>query len=676
MNLTTPLKNIKGVGVKTAELFEAAQLHTAYDLIYFLPRKYEDFSEITPIKNIKPGKVTLKARIEDVRTRRVRRSLHITEAVAVDSTSKVPVVWFNQPYRARQIQQNDEFYVSGDFGLQGKKYQLVNPGTERVSNVPVQTGRILPIYREIKGLKSHILRKILHEIKPVITMLPETLPEELVKKEKLFSRAETLLGLHFPEKASELEKARQRFAYEELFALMLASGLNKQANKQLKGWYIPFHEMHAKEFVKNLSFELTNAQRKAVWKILQDFQESQPMNRLLQGDVGSGKTVVAGMAAAMAAQQGYQTAFMAPTEILATQHAETLQQLLAPFGINVALLTGGVSKKGKNEVYKYLKDGTVQVAVGTHALIQEAVEFHKLGFVVIDEQHRFGVKQRQQLLHKSKHMPHLLSMTATPIPRSLALTVYGELAISILDEKPKGRSLIITKIWSPNSRGSLYALVDKELQAGRQMYVVCPLIDDNDSSELRSVQAEYKRLQGSIFKHRNIGLLHGQMKSSEKEKVMKDFSAGKLDILISTTVIEVGVDVPNATIMLVEGADRFGLAQLHQLRGRVGRSSQQSYCYLIPSTSAAPSKRLRELERSNDGFYLAEVDLELRGPGEIYGKAQHGQLNLRIATLADVKLLQRTKTAAGWFIKSKSNLLQYKELSAQVEKYQRITTLN
>lgn len=676
MNLSTPLENIKGVGKKTAELFQAANLLTVEDLIYFLPRKYEDYSEITAIKDIKPGKITIKAKLENVRTRRVRRSLHITEAVAADETGKVAVVWFNQPYRAKQIQQDEVFYLSGEFAFQNRKYQILNPGTEKASEVQVQTGRILPIYREIKGLKSHILRKILSEIQPVIAMLPETMPEQIVKEKKLCFRADSLTWLHFPETVEQLEQAKKRFAFEELFALTLASAYNKQENAKLKSWHIDFHEADAREFAKSLPFKLTNAQRKAVWKIINDFQESSPMNRLLQGDVGSGKTVVAGMAAVMAARQGYQTAIMAPTEILATQHAETLKNLLESFNIEVALLTGATPKKAKIELYKHIKAGQAQIIVGTHALIQDAVSFHKLGFVVIDEQHRFGVKQRQQLLKKSKHMPHLLTMTATPIPRSLALTVYGDLAISILDEKPKGRSPIKTKIWSPNSRASLYVPIDEEIKSGRQAYIVCPLIDENPDNEFRSVEAEYKRLQGSVFKHRRIGLLHGQLKPSEKEKVMQQFSAGELDILVSTTVIEVGVDVPNATVMLIEGADKFGLAQLHQLRGRVGRSAHQSYCYLVPSTSAAPSKRLRELERSNDGFYLAEVDLELRGPGEIYGNAQHGQLNLKVATLADTKLLASAKDAAEQFIKNKYNLLQYKRLKSQVEQYQRITTLN
>jgi ATP-dependent DNA helicase RecG len=367
---------------------------------------------------------------------------------------------------------------------------------------------------------------------------------------------------------------------------------------------------------------------------------------------------------------------MAPTEILANQHAETLASLLEPFGLRVGLLTGSVKGVARKTLYEQIAVGEVDVVVGTHALIQETVHFHKLGFVVIDEQHRFGVKQRQELLIKAEHMPHLLAMTATPIPRSLALTVYGELDVSVLNELPKGRKPIKTKLWSPNSRAQLYELMEAELKTGRQGYVICSLIDDNPDNEVKSVETEYKLLRQGPFKHRSIGLLPGKLKSSEKDAIMSQFATGTLDILVSTTVVEVGVDVPNATVMLIENADRFGLSQLHQLRGRVGRSSHQSYCYLMISDSSKPSQRLREIEKSNDGFYLAEVDLRLRGPGEIYGRAQHGALNLQVATLADTKLIARVQQQARQFVASGQDLLQYKQLAEQVEKYQRLTTLN
>lgn len=676
MNLTTSLERVKGVGPKTAEQFALAGLHTVNDLITFLPRAYEDFSEVTPIANVHPGKLTIKARCEKISTRPVRRGLRITTATLADDSGKLQAVWFNQPYRETQLKSGEEFYFSGEFEFSYNRYQLSNPSAEKVSEMPVQTDRILPTYRAIQGLKTPLVRKILSELRPLMTMLPETLPEKVIKAEALPSRSEAILGMHFPESAEDIERSKERIAFEELFALLLASQLNRIENAKLKGWKIPFDQKVVKAFVEKLPFELTNAQRIAAWDILQDFEKETPMNRLLQGDVGSGKTVVAGLAARQAAHEGFQTALMAPTEILASQHAETLHKLLSPFGVRVGLLTGSVKGKARERLYEAIKDGGVQVIVGTHALIQSTVHFHKLGFVVIDEQHRFGVNQRQELLKKSAHMPHLLAMTATPIPRSLALTVYGELDVSVLNERPKDRKDIETKIWSPNSRRQLYELIEAQLETGRQAYVICSLIDGDPNNELKSVQSEFKRLDQAVFKHRTIGLLHGKLKSSEKEAVMRSFSEGAIDILVSTTVVEVGVDVPNATVILIEDADRFGLAQLHQLRGRVGRSAYQSHCYLMTSSSSAPSRRLKEIEKSNDGFYLAEVDLQLRGPGEIYGRAQHGELNLQVASLADTRLVSRAQKAARAFVEHQQDLLQYTQLAHEVQYYQRLTTLN
>lgn len=676
MNLSTSLEKVKGVGEKTAEQLAAAGLYTVNDLITFLPRAYEDYSHATQIADISPGKVTVKAKCEKVETRPVRRGMKVTTATLVDDSGKIQAVWFNQPYRAAQLASGAWYFFSGEFEFSYNRYQLTNPSAEKASDMPSESDKIVPIYRAVAGLKTALVRKLLTELRPLITMVPETLPGDVIKHEKLLTYSEALAGMHFPDTHQEADDARERLAFEELFQLLLASQLNKQENAKLEGWKIPFEQQVVKSFVSGLPFALTGAQRIASWDILQDFEKAIPMNRLLQGDVGAGKTVVAGLAARQAAHSGFQTALMAPTEILANQHAETLNKLLSPFGVRVGLLTGSVKGKARTALYEAIKTGEVDVVVGTHALIQSSVIFHKLGFVVIDEQHRFGVAQRQELLKKSAKMPHLLAMTATPIPRSLALTVYGELDISILNEKPANRKPIETKIWSPNSRPQLYKLMDAQLQQGRQAYVICNLIDNNPDNELKSVQAEYKRLQGSIFKHRKVGLLHGKLSSADKDAVMSDFANGNLDILVSTTVVEVGVDVPNATVMLIEDGDRFGLAQLHQLRGRVGRSEHQSYCYIMPSDSKAPSQRLKEIEKSNDGFYLAEVDLKLRGPGEIYGRAQHGALNLQVATLGDTKLIARAQAAAKRFVSSGENLLHYTQLARQVETYQRLTTLN
>lgn len=673
--LNTPLQKVKGVGPKTAQQLAAAGLHTVGDLIHFLPRKHEDFSAITSIAHIKPGKVSVRGHFSALTTRRVRRGMSVTEAVLSDDTAKVPVVWFNQGYRAEQLKNGGEWLVSGEFGLQRQRYQIVNPSVELVKELAVSGGRIVPVYPGVKGLKSQLVRKILIELRPVIMSLPETLPPEIIAKEKLLSRSDAIYAMHFPESFEQLQAARDRLGFEEVFALMCASQLNKQDNAALESHAITFNASDAKSFVEKLPFALTNAQRVAAWESIQNLERGEPMNRLLQGDVGSGKTVVAGLVAYIAARAGFQTAFMAPTELLATQHTTTLSQLLEPFDMRVGLLIGSLSAAKRKPLLEAIANGQCDVIIGTHALFQDKVIFKELGFVVIDEQHRFGVEQRQKLLAKSHKMPHLLAMTATPIPRSLQLTVYGELDISILGEKPAKRKDIITKIISPNSRAQMYEQVETQLQAGRQAYVICPRIEVGED-EQASVSAEIKRLKQSIFRDKRIGMLHGKLPAEEKDSVMRSFAAGELDILVSTTVVEVGVDVPNATAIIIEGADRFGLAQLHQLRGRVGRSDLQSYCYLVPSTSAKPSERLRELERSNDGFYLAERDLEIRGPGEIYGRAQSGALNLAVANISDMKLLKRAQTAASWWLGQGGDLLQYKLLMKEVERYRRLTTLN
>ena len=676
MNLNTSLESVKGVGEKTAAQFEQAGLKSVNDLIEFLPRAYEDYSEVVAISEVSPGKQTIRARCESVTTKRVRRGMSVTTAVLTDKSGKLQAVWFNQAYREKQLSSKEEFYFSGEFEFRYNRYQLTNPSVELAKREAVSTDRIVPIYRAVKGLKSQVVRKVLNEIKPLMYVLPDPMPIDLVKRQKLWSYSEALTTLHFPEDLNDLSKAKERLAFDELFELLLAAQLNKKTNSGLSGWPIPFDVGVVKNFVSRLPFILTDAQRRAAWQIIQDFEKDTPMNRMLQGDVGSGKTVVAGLAAAQASSKGFQSAIMAPTEILASQHADGLSKLLAPLGVSVGLLTGSVKGAARKTLYEQIANGGVDVVVGTHALIQETVKFHRLGFVVIDEQHRFGVKQRQELLKKSERMPHLLAMTATPIPRSLALTLYGELDISVIDERPKGRKEIITKIWSPNSRDQLYDLIEKELVDGRQAYVICSLIDDSPDNDVKSVEAEYKLLRKGPFKHRKIGLLHGKMKPGEKDAVMNEFSRGEIDILVSTTVVEVGVDVPNSTVILIENADRFGLAQLHQLRGRVGRSDMQSYCYLMMSDSKAPSKRLREIEKSNDGFYLAEVDLKLRGPGEIYGHAQSGDLNLRVATLGDTKLIARAQSEAKRFVDSGQDLVQYRQLAKRVEVYQRLTKLN
>jgi ATP-dependent DNA helicase RecG len=678
MTVNSPLAELKGVGEALGKKFAILGIKTVGDLIDYYPRRYEDFSEVTPIKKIRPGPVTIEAVIKQASGRYVRRGLHITEAIASDDTDSTRLIWFNQPYRAAALKPGRHYFISGQYELKQRRFSIMNPSVEMTSDFPLNTARILAVYRETKGLTSRQIRSAVQQTLPLIAKTKESLPAWIVQKEKLISRAEALMVVHAPQSSEQLAEARRRLGYEEVFQLSLASLLNKQENQRETALSIPFQEQLARDFVKHLPFKLTDDQRRVVWQACLDLTKPQPMNRLVEGDVGSGKTVVATMVALMALEQGWQVALMAPTELLARQHADTIHDLLKPLGREklVDLLVGSLKPEQKARAREAIRTGQAQFIIGTHALIQEQVDMHKLAFIIIDEQHRFGVEQRKTLMAKAGHMPHVLSMTATPIPRSLALTLYGELDVSVLADKPPGRQPIATEIISPNSRQQLYQKVDRELEKGRQMYVVCPLITDSAALDLNSVEKIYKQLSTKDFKHRRVGLLHGKLKPDEKQAVMEKFVGHELDVLVSTTVIEVGVDVPNASVMMIEDAGRFGLAQLHQLRGRVGRSSQQGYCYLILSDSSAPGRRLRALESSNDGFKLAELDLELRGPGAIYGTYQHGQLDLRIAKLSDTKLITAARKAATALLAKDENLLQYKQLMKNVNRLRAVTNLN
>jgi len=678
MTLDSPLTELKGVGAAVALKFAVLGVKTVGDLIDFYPRRYEDYSEVTPINELRPGRVTIEAVIKQAGGRYVRRGMHITEAAASDSTGSVRLVWFNQPYRAAALKSGKKYFISGQYELSRQRFSLINPSIELVSDLPVQTARILPVYRETKGLTSRQIRAAVVQALPLIQALPESLPPQLIKDHHLMDRADALRTLHMPASSEQLEAARRRLGFEEVLQLSLASLLNKRENQAEIATKVPFREALARQFVDRLPFKLTDAQRRTVWQIYQDMQQDQPMNRLVEGDVGSGKTVVATMAALMPLAQDQQVVFMAPTELLARQHADTIYQLLAALGreSSVVLLVGSLNATQKTKARTAIASGQAGFIIGTQALIQEHVDMHKLVLVVIDEQHRFGVEQRKTLMAKAGHMPHVLSLTATPIPRSLALTLYGELDVSIIDMKPIGRQPIITQLVSPNSRAQLHEKIELELTAGRQMFVVCPLISESEALDAHSAEKVYERMMTKDFKHRRVGLLHGKLKPAEKQAVMEQFVRHELDILVSTTVIEVGVDVPNASIMLIESPERFGLAQLHQLRGRVGRGEHQAYCYLLLSDSQAPSRRLRALESSNDGFKLAELDLELRGPGAIYGTMQHGQLDLRIAKLTDVKLIASARTAAQQLLDSGENLIQYKQLMKHVKRLRAVTNLN
>jgi len=678
MELSSPVTDVKGVGDEVAKKLAVLGVRTVGELIDYLPRRYEDYSEVVAIRDTRPGPVTIKAKVKQAKGRYVRRGMHLTEAVVSDDTGSMRLIWFNQPYRATGLKSGTEYYFSGLYELSYQHMQMTSPSAELVSDFTVNTARIIPVYRETKGLTSKQIRKAVGNCRGLIQQLPETLPAWLISEQKLLSRKEAILAMHFPDSSEQLAEAKRRLGFEEVFELSLASLLNKQEMAADESLAIPFDERLAQDFVKHLPFTLTDAQRKAVWQIYMDMQAEHPMNRLVEGDVGSGKTVVATMAAVMALREGYQVALMAPTELLARQHADTIYKLLTPLGMEneLTLLVGALTAVQKKKAHDAIATGTANFLVGTNALIQEKVATPKLGLVIIDEQHRFGVEQRKSLMAKAGHMPHLLSLTATPIPRSLALTLYGELDISILDAKPIGRQPIHTGIVSPNSVAPVYDDIRKELDAGRQMFVVCPLISESSLLEANSAEKVYEQFRKKEFKKYRLGLLHGKMKADEKNAVMQQFVNRELDVLVSTTIIEVGVDVPNASVMMIESAERFGLAQLHQLRGRVGRGGHKAYCYLMMSDSTAPSRRLRALESSDNGFRLAELDLELRGPGAIYGQTQHGALDLRVAKLTDVHLIAAARKAAGEFVESGEDLVKYTELATNVQHFRTVTNLN
>lgn len=668
---------LTGVGPSLAKAFKKLGVETIHDLLLYYPKKYDDYSNISVIAKLKPGKVTIRAKIIQVKGRWIRGGLHITEAVASDKSGSVALVWFNQPYREKSIKKNEQYYISGVLELARARFSIQNPSLELVSDFPVNTARIIPIYRQSKDVKSQQIRRALKQVFIAINTVESSLPKNIEKDYKLIDKHEALRLIHFPKSVDDLSRAKRRLGFEEVFELILASKLLKQETVRQLSVPIKFDKRLAQKFVKSLPFTLTNAQKVAAWEIFQDLEQETASNRLLEGDVGSGKTVVAAMAAVMAMNKNYQVAFMAPTEILARQHAETLAKLLEPLNYHkkIVLLVGSMKAPQKSRAKKHIGDGSAQLIIGTHALIQENVEMPNLALAIVDEQHRFGVDQRKELLKKAHKLPHMLSMTATPIPRSLALTVYGELDISILKDKPKNRQPIITKLIGSGQREKIYQQIDKLLADKQQMFVVCPLIEESDFAAHKSVAQVEKEIR-KAFPKRKITALHGRQKPEDKQKIMQSFIDGKTDILVSTTVIEVGVDVPNATIMLIESPERFGLAQIHQLRGRVGRGQKQGYCYLMLDDGGSPTRRLRAAQQSSDGFKLAELDLQLRGPGAIYGHRQHGELDLRLVTLSDTELIKQANDAAKQAAQNPENLVQYPRLQARIKSLQKIKHLN
>lgn len=677
MQVNDSVEQLKGVGDVLTKKLAKLDIHTIEDLLLYYPRRYNDFSEIQTISKLRPGPVTIKASLKQATGRYVRRGMHITEAVVSDKTSSVRLVWFNQPYRAKALKEGKEYFVSGPLELKSQKFAIMNPSMELVSDFPINTARIVPIYREHKNIKSTEIRRCIREAFDAIPQLETSLPTDVEKRYKLLSRIDALEQIHFPANKEKLEQAKRRIGFEEVFELILANLLLKSDVEQSAALPIEFKEDVAKKIVKSLPFDLTDAQRKSAWEIYQDLEKAHPMNRLLEGDVGAGKTAVATMAAIMCIDAGLQVALMAPTELLARQHAETLVSLLKPMKLEnkVCLLVGSMKNDQKKQAQKSIDNGQAQFIVGTHALIQEKVNIKRLALAIVDEQHRFGVVQRKRLLEKTGHMPHLLSMTATPIPRSLALTLYGEMDISILKSKPKNRKPIITELVRPATAATVQKKIQQELERGNQVFVVCPLIEQSEMLDAVSVEKAYEKYVKVFSKHK-VAMLHGKQKTELKQETMQKFASGKIDVLVATTVIEVGVDVPNANIMIVESPERFGLAQIHQLRGRVGRGDEQGYCYLMLQDNKPPSRRLQAIAKSNDGFRLAELDLEIRGPGAIYGTSQHGVLDLRMADITDVALIKQAREAADEYVQQPEKVVKYPQLQKRIKQLQKITHLN
>ncbi len=703
MDLELPVEKLSHVGMRNLPRLKRLGITTVRDLLWHLPSRYEDFSHVTRIADIQPDdKVHITGEIVKIDSRHIYpRRMTITTAIIKDDSGAIKAVWFNQPYIENSLVEGTRVSLAGTAKLSKHGLQLSSPtheklrGDEYTSNILTHTQGLVPVYPETEGVTSKYLRFL---IKPLLedTTLIDSLPKEIRERNELMDLNEAVHALHYPTDTAHADKAKERLAFDDLLLFQIKALLERRKMNQLKSVSIAFDKDLITDFISHLPFELTKDQKVAAWEILKDLEKSYPMNRLMEGDVGSGKTVVALIAAIQVAKAGYQTVFMAPTEVLAHQHMETIRTLAEHTNIEVALVTGSdawstYSLGKKSDIKKRIASGQAKIIVGTHALIQKDMVFPNLALVVIDEQHRFGVKQRAHLVKNKKLVPHLLSMTATPIPRTLALTIYGDLDISIIKEKPKNRQKIITKIIPTTERKDAYQFIRSEVKKGRQVFVICPRIEISDPTkeikgkdgqskmnvlwqDMKAVEEEYKKLSDLVFPDLKVMMLHGKMPPKEKQTIMDRFKKGFGDILVSTSVIEVGVDVPNATVMMIENADRFGLAQLHQFRGRIGRGEHQSHCLLFATADTKTvNQRLKALVDSDDGFLLAEKDMAIRGPGELLGTGQSGLPDLAMAALSNVELIKKSRAEARNILKEDVNLEHYPLLKQRLDRFQSAT---
>ena len=677
-SIDSPITVIRGISSSLAARFNKLGVKTIRDLLYFFPHRHLDYSQRKVISQLTEGmEETIVANVWQAQETRLsgKRS---TEAIVGDETGNVRVIWFNNPYLVKKLATNTRLIISGRVSLFRGRYVFESPEWELAEDQElIHTGRLVPLYPLTQGLRPRQVRKLMKEvIDQWAWQVGDFLPQELKKRCNLLELPQAISQAHYPEDKVLKDRARVRLAFDELLLLQLGVLSKKRDWQEAQlGNSLSTNPLVLEAFLQSLPFELTPAQHRVLKELLVDLGKPRPMSRLLQGEVGSGKTVVALAALLMAAANGYQGAFMAPTEILAEQHFSTISELLSRAGhlegkenylyshsgllshpLTVALLIGDTTQAKKRELQQRIQDGDIDIVIGTHALIQKEVEFRQLGLAVVDEQHRFGVTQRSALRQKG-FGPHMLVMTATPIPRTLALTLYGDLDLSIIDQLPPGRQVVKTKWLKPRQRNSAYTFISRQVASGRQAFIICPLVEESEAIQAKAAIAEYERLSQEVFPELRLGLLHGRMSATEKDKVMRHFRSSELHILVATPVVEVGIDVPNATVMLIDSADRFGLSQLHQFRGRVGRGQEQSYCMLLAQNpSQVARERLDIIEKVQDGFQLAEEDLKLRGPGEFFGTRQSGLPDLRMAKLSDVDLLELARTEAIRLFKKDSGL--------------------